>query len=53
MTNKEIFVLRELREQAYGYQGKHGGEGVVRGFGINVYLLLYLKWIANKVLLYV
>ena len=27
-------------------------EGVVREFGINVYILLYLKRITNKVLLY-
>ena len=28
------------------------GEGIVRKFGINRYLLLYLKWITNKDLLY-
>ena len=28
------------------------GEGTVREFGINMYTLLYLKWITNKNLLY-
>ena len=28
------------------------GEGMVREFGINMYTLLYLKWITNKDLLY-
>ena len=27
------------------------GEGIVREFGIDMYTLLYLKWITNKVLL--
>ena len=28
------------------------GEGIVREFGMDMYTLLYLKWIANKDLLY-
>ena len=28
------------------------GEGIVRVFGIDMYTLLYLKWITNKDLLY-
>ena len=28
------------------------GKGIVREFVINMYTLLYLKWITNKVLLY-
>ena len=28
------------------------GEGVVREFGMDMYTLLYLRWITNKVLLY-
>ena len=35
-----------------GEQGKNGGEGIVREFGMDIYALLHLKWIANKVLLY-
>ena len=27
-------------------------EGIVREFGIDIYTLLYLKWITNKDLLY-
>ena len=33
-------------------QGEEWEEGIVREFGINIYTLLYLKWITNKVLLY-
>ena len=29
-----------------------GGGGIVREFGIDVYTLLYSKWITNKDLLY-
>ena len=28
------------------------GEGLVRKFGLDMYTLLYLKWIISKVLLY-
>ena len=28
------------------------GEGIVRGFGMDMYTVLYLKWITNKGLLY-
>ena len=40
-----------LRERTYGY-GVAGGEGIVREFGIDMYTLLYLRWIINKDLLY-
>ena len=40
--NKELAVSR----------GKYMGKGVVREFGMSIYTLLYLKWIANKDLLY-
>ena len=42
----------KLREQIYGYQGEGCGGGRVREFGIDIYTLLYLKWITNKDLLY-
>ena len=29
-----------------------GAKGIVRKFGMSMYLLLYLKWITNKDLLY-
>ena len=32
--------------------GDGSGEGIVREFGIDMYTLLYLKWITNKDLLY-
>ena len=43
-----------LRERTYGYRvaGEGWGEGIVREFGIDMYTLLYLKWITNKDLLY-
>ena len=40
-----------LRKGTYDCWGKDG-EGVVREFGMDMYVLLYLKWIANKDLPY-
>ena len=37
-----------LRKRTYGCQG----EGKVREFGMVMYVLLYLKWITNRDLLY-
>ena len=46
-------LTHRLREQNYGYRGGEGwDEGIVREFGIDMYTLLYLKWVANKDLLY-
>ena len=43
------------RKQTYGYQrrwrGGWGGE-INQEFGINIYTLLYIKWVNNKDLLY-
>ena len=33
-------------------KGEGWGYGIVRELGINIYTLLYLKWITNKVLLH-
>ena len=33
-------------------RGEGCGEGIVREFGINMYTLLYFKWITSKDLLY-
>ena len=33
-------------------RGKGWKDGIVRELGIDMYLLLYLKWITNKVLLH-
>ena len=38
----------QLREQTYGC----GGCGIVRESGMDMYTLLYLKWITDKDLLY-
>ena len=40
-----------LRERTYGCQGAGQGEGIVRKFGVDMYTLLYLKWITSKDLL--
>jgi len=37
---------------AYGYQWGGWGERMVREFGMDMYTLLYLKWITNKDVLY-
>ena len=40
-----------LREQTYGCCGEGWGKGIVREFRMDMYTLLYLKWITNKGLL--
>ena len=40
-----------LRKRTYGYWGEGWEGGIVREFGIDMYTLLYLKWITNKDLL--
>ena len=35
-----------------GAEGEGCGQGTVKEFGMGMYILLYLKWITNKVLLY-
>ena len=43
----------ELIEWTYGDQrGKWRGRGIVWDFGVDMYTLLYLKWITNRELLY-
>ena len=32
--------------------GERLGEGILREFGLGMYILLYFKWITNKELLY-
>ena len=41
-----------LTEQSYHCQGKGLGGEIVREFGIDMYTVLYLNWIAIKGLLY-
>ena len=40
-----------LRERTYGYQGERSENGLVKEHEIDVYTLLYIKWVANKDLL--
>ena len=42
--------LTELENQPMVARGKDG-EGIVREFGMDMYTLLYLKWVTNKDLL--
>ena len=45
--------MHRLTERTYGYGGGEGwGRGIVREFGIDMYTLLYIKWITNMDLLY-
>jgi len=41
-----------LREGSYGYRWERRKEGPVREFGMDLYILVYLKWVTNKVLLH-
>ena len=48
----ETHRLTDLENELMVISGGRMGEGIVREFGINMYTLLYLKWITNKELLY-
>ena len=54
MIQMNLFIKQKqthrLREQAYGYQGERVGRRA-RESGIDMYTLLYLKWIIIKDLL--
>ena len=58
MTQMNLFINAKqkephrLRQRTYGCLEEEWGEEIVREFGINMYTLLYLKWITSKVLLY-
>ena len=49
---QEDVSTHRLWEWTYGCQGWGWGEGIVREFGIGLYMLLYFKWITNKGLPY-
>ena len=54
-TNELLRKQKEthrLREWIYGCLVEGWGERIVRKFGMDMYILLYLKWITNKDLLY-
>ena len=55
MVQMNLFTKQKkthrCRKQTYGYQGRRGG-GINWEIGIDIYTLLYIKWITNKDLLY-
>ena len=51
-TNSYLQNKNRLIEQSYNCQGKGLGGEIVREFGIDMYTVLYLNWIAIKGLLY-
>ena len=52
-TNELIFKMEtDLGNEMMATKGEKWEEGIVREFGMDMYTLLYLKWITNKALLY-
>ena len=52
-TNELIFKMEtDLGNEMMATKGEKWEEGIVREFGMDMYTLLYLKWITNKDLLY-
>ena len=53
LTKQGITDLEnELMNLWLWVEGKDGGNGIVREFGMDMHTLLYLKWITNKDLLH-
>ena len=51
-SNIHLCLLPELEKELMVTSGEGWGKGRVREFGMDVYTLLYLKWITNKDLRY-
>ena len=51
-TNGLIYETNSQTQNKLSYQGEEWGEGIVMEFGIDKHILLYLKWITIKDLLY-
>ena len=55
-TNELIYKMERdsqtKRMNLWLPEGEEPGEGIVRGFRIDMYTLLYLKWITNKLPVY-
>ena len=51
-TDELIYKTETHRLREGTYEGNSVGGGIDREFGIDMYTLLYLKWITNKDLLY-
>ena len=51
LKNKDSY---RLKKQTYGCRrsGESQGKGIIREFEMDMYTLLYLKWITNKDLLW-
>ena len=47
-----LFTKQKQTHRLRDLKGEGWGEGIVREFAIDMYMLLYLKWITNKDLLY-
>ena len=45
-------LIIDLQNKLMVAGGKDGQKGIVREFRVNMYTLLYLKWITNRDLLY-
>ena len=44
----ELIYLTETDSQTYSCPGEGWGTGIVTEFGMEMYTLLYLKWITNR-----
>ena len=53
MFSSQSLWKSRSRTGSAGCQGEEEGERIVREFGSNLYTLLCLKWITNKVLLHI
>ena len=51
-THTHTHTHKDVRNELMVAQRQELGEGIVREFGMDMYALLYLKWVTNKVLLY-
>ena len=49
---EETRICGDLEKKLMASRGKEWEEGVVREFGIDLYTVLYLRWITNKDLLF-
>ena len=47
-----LFTKQKQTHRLRDLKGEGWGEGIVREFAIDMYMLLYLKWITNKDQLY-
>ena len=49
---EETRICGDLKKKLMASRGEEWEEGVVREFGIDLYTVLYLRWITNKDLLF-